>query len=460
VKDATNSAVDPDLWPCGLIVMDANGLIKLTNSTLRSWFANDTVSLETGSRFVDILTRASRIFFETHLRPILAVEGEFAEISIELETQEGTRIGVFVNGRATLIEGRLTEAHFCLFKNEQRQSFERELVAKRRESEEFRILVASSPHAIMSADTDLKIHAWNPAAENLFGYSKDEVLGKRFDELLVPADEKELTRKDQSRVASGEVLRSESGRLHKDGSIVHVERSVAAIYDERHNYIGFVTVYSDISERKASQEKIQTLLHEINHRSKNLLTIVGVIARQTGRLYEGEEFLKVFSRRLSSLASNQTILINSGNIHVDLKTLASAQFDHLVDVTESQVSISGPIVHLNETVSQAIGMALFELVTNAAKYGALSQGPGRVDLTWIITEDASPNLHMSWVETGGPAVVAPTRAGFGSQVTGPILESSTSGKTTREYKADGLHWTFSAPFEELTRQDTDPNGLS
>ncbi|TYB85080.1 hypothetical protein [Oceaniovalibus sp. ACAM 378] len=105
-------------------------------------------------RFADILSRAGRIYFETHLRPLLLMQGYFSEISIELERPDGTRVAVYMNGSATLSDGRMVNAHFSMFQNEHRQAFEHELVAKRRVSEAFKVLVGSSPYAIMSVSMD------------------------------------------------------------------------------------------------------------------------------------------------------------------------------------------------------------------------------------------------------------------------------------------------------------------
>ncbi len=431
--------------------MDGSGQILKTNATLRRWLGMDTDEQCQSLRFVDIISRASRIYFETHLRPLLLMQGHFSEISIELERPDGTRAGVFINGSATLSEGRLINAHFSMFQHEQRQAFERELVAKRRESDAFKSLVRSSPHAIVSVDMNLVIHAWNRAAEHLFGYSEAEAIGQRFDLLLIPTEGLAIVADDLRRIASGEILRSETERLHKDGRRIQVEKSISSIHDKTQEYAGFVAIYSDISARKASEARIQTLMQEINHRSKNLLSVVQVIARQTGRLYQGANFLSVFTKRLASLTSNQDILISNSGIHVDLETLARAQFAHLIDPSDPQVTIGGPTVHLNESVSQAVGMAIFELVTNAAKYGALSQDGGAVALAWVITDGPSPTIEISWFETGGPPVTAPTRKGFGFQVTGPILEGMTSGQTSRDYAAKGFRWSLSAPYERLAR---------
>lgn len=448
----TDPKIDPDLWPCGLMVMDGAGHVQQINATLRRWLGlSDAPAAPL--RFVDLLSRAGRIYFETHLRPLLATQGHFSEVSIEMERPDGSRFGVFLNGKACLVEGAMAEAHFCVFQNEQRQRFERELVTKRRESDEFRSLVRSSPQAIVSVDFDLIIRAWNPAAEKLFGYSEAEAVGQRFDMLLIPSEESAKFPQKLLRLAAGEVLRSETERRHKDGHLLPVERSIAAISDKSQEYAGFVAVYSDISARKAADAQIKTLLHEINHRSKNLLTIVQVIARQTGRLYQGAEFISVFNKRLASLAANQDILIKNRGENAELERIVTTQFAHLIDPKTPQVRISGPKVVLNEKTSQAIGMAIFELATNAVKYGALSQDKGIVTLTWEVSGGQRPELTITWAEAGGPQVAAPTRRGFGSQVTGPILESYTSGKTTRDYAAGGFRWVFTAPLEPLAQRE-------
>ncbi|WP_323036301.1 PAS domain S-box protein [Pararhodobacter sp.] len=449
MSGAPGLAADADLWPCGLAVLDGVRRIQQVNATLRDWLGLENDAPET-LRFVDILSRAGRIYFETHLRPLLLMEGQFQEISMDLERRDGTRFGVFLNGRATFVDGQMVSAHICLFQNQQRHAFELELVARRRESDEYKSLVRSSPYAIVSVNSDRQILAWNPAAERLFGFTEAEALGERFDQLVIPPEDVDSVPGDLRRVAAGEIIRSEAERLHKTGTRLQVERSIAAVHDKSQGYSGFVVVYSDISARKATEAQIQTLLREINHRSKNLLSVVQVIAQQTGRLYQGDEFLAGFNKRLASLSSNQDVLIRSRGKDIDLETLARAQVAHLLDPNDAQISLGGPPVQLQESVSQAIGMAFFELATNAAKYGALSQDCGKVTLTWQITHGPDPALEISWLETDGPPVAPPRREGFGYQVTGPILEGTTSGETRHDYAPDGFRWTLRAPLDQVT----------
>jgi two-component sensor histidine kinase len=94
-------------------------------------------------------------------------------------------------------------------------------------------------------------------------------------------------------------------------------------------------------------------------------------------------------------------------------------------------------------------MALHELATNAAKYGALSNSDGTVRITWQITADAKPQFLMSWLEDGGPKVVAPARAGFGQIVIGRMAEASVQGVAKIEYGDAGLSWNLSAPLKNV-----------
>ena len=253
-----------------------------------------------------------------------------------------------------------------------------------------------------------------------------------------------------ARALTGEIVREETTRIRGDGQPIAVEVSKAAVQDELGQVTGAVITYSDISHRKAAEAEVRNLVLEINHRAKNMLSIVQVIARQTGRLYDGQSFQTALSQRLTSLISNQDSLIHNDGRNADLAQLARAQFAHLIAPDAPALTIEGPDLLLTREVAQAIGMALFELTTNAVKYGALSTPLGRVSLRWTVGTGTDPVMDMIWLEDGGPVVTTPARQGFGSQVTGPILESVTGGQTTRQFDKGGLRWTYTAPISRLS----------
>ena len=143
----------------------------------------------------------------------------------------------------------------------------------------------------------------------------------------------------------------------------------------------FVAVVEDISARKAHEEQVQLLMREVNHRAKNMLSLVQVVARQTAAR-EPEDFIVRFTERIQALAANQDMLVRNEWRGIDVEDLVRGQLAHLADVMRSRIAVDGPKLCLKATAAQAIGLAVHELATNAGKYGALSVDIGRVDVSW------------------------------------------------------------------------------
>ena len=202
----------------------------------------------------------------------------------------------------------------------------------------------------------------------------------------------------------------------------------------------------DITERKRDEEHIQLLMREVNHRSKNLLSLVQGIAHLTAST-GAQDFIQRFGARIQSLSAAQDLLIRSEWKAVPLEDLVCSQLSHFADLIGTRIAITGPALSITPAASQAIGMALHELATNAAKYGSLSNGSGRVDIAWNVSSSgvAEPLLTMSWVEQGGPPVAKPQRRGFGSTVTSKMVEASVGGEVSVDYARAGLVWRFSCP---------------
>ena len=154
------------------------------------------------------------------------------------------------------------------------------------------------------------------------------------------------------------------------------------------------------------------------------------------------------SERIQGLAANQHLLVKNEWLGVEVADLVTAQLAHFSDLIGTRVLLDGPPVRLKPAVAQGIGMALHELATNAAKYGALSNGEGRVRVTWRLAAK-NPAFFMSWVEEGGPKVVPPTRKGFGQMVIGRMVEAAVEGTAKIEYPESGFSWSLSAPFADM-----------
>jgi two-component sensor histidine kinase len=182
-------------------------------------------------------------------------------------------------------------------------------------------------------------------------------------------------------------------------------------------------------------------MSEINHRAKNLLSVVDAIAHQTAtRTPEG--FIEHFSERIQALAANQDLLIRNAWHGVEAEDLVRAQLAPFADFLGSRIAVRGPELRLNAASAQAIGLALHELATNAGKYGALSTDAGRVDIGWG-TDGGT--FILSWIECEGPPVSAPIRRGFGTIVMETMTERSVNGKVELLYPPSGVTWRLSCP---------------
>jgi len=203
----------------------------------------------------------------------------------------------------------------------------------------------------------------------------------------------------------------------------------------------FVCMAQDVTERKAHEEQVHLLMREVNHRSKNMLSLVQAIARQTAAR-EPEDFIECFTDRIQALAANQDLLIRNEWQGVDVEDLVRAQLAHFADLVGVRIAVDGPKLRLNAATSQAIGLALHELSTNAGKYGALSVTAGRVDVDWRLDGDI---FTMSWTERNGPPVSRPGRRGFGSTVVDSMAKLTVRGEVQLDYAPSGLMWRLTCP---------------
>src|SRR5262249_30546737 len=153
---------------------------------------------------------------------------------------------------------------------------------------------------------------------------------------------------------------------------------------------------------------------------KNLLAVIQGMARQTAATsLTTADFLNRFAARLQSLAGSHDLLVQENWQSASMVDLVRSQLGHYFDEANERILFSGPQIRLKPEAVQNIGMALHELATNAAKYGALSAPSGRVTIEWQVEEgaDGAPRLRICWEEEGGPRVTEPQHKGFGRVVT-------------------------------------------
>jgi PAS domain S-box-containing protein len=204
---------------------------------------------------------------------------------------------------------------------------------------------------------------------------------------------------------------------------------------------GGVGSVADITERKEREERDYLLIREVNHRARNMLSVVDAIAHQTVA-NSPQDYVEHVSERIRALAAQQDLLVRSEWHGVEVGDLARAQLSLFADLIGSRIVIQGAKLRLNPASAQAVGLAFHELATNAAKYGALSTGAGRVDVGWGTVGDT---LTISWTERDGPPVSRPKRRGFGSTVMATMAERTVDGKVDLDYAPSGVTWRLTCP---------------
>ncbi len=206
-----------------------------------------------------------------------------------------------------------------------------------------------------------------------------------------------------------------------------------------------VGVAIDITERKKREEQLQMLMREVNHRAKNLLAVVQSIAHRTSNSGAGGEFAAIFQERLAGLAACQELLVASEWEGISLVDLIHAQLSPFEALKDRRLVLEGPALAINPSAAQTLGMAIHELGTNAAKYGALSNESGMVHITWDVMRAPGPRFRLSWIEQGGPAPVQPVRRGFGTTVLTEMTELGLDAEILLEFAPPGLMWQMTAP---------------
>ncbi len=204
--------------------------------------------------------------------------------------------------------------------------------------------------------------------------------------------------------------------------------------------------------RQAAETEVRFLMRELAHRSKNQMTIIAAMAKQTARGADSvADFVSSFERRIFGLARSTDLLLAHGVAGVDLKELLVSQIDPFCPVDGKQVVVDGPTLRLNAQAGQILGMAAHELATNAVKYGAFAREGGRLEVTWTLSRD---RVDFVWHETGSGPVQSIPRRGFGTTVLENMVGRSLNGEVSREVHGHGITWRFSIPLTSLDPSET------
>jgi PAS domain S-box-containing protein len=308
-------------------------------------------------------------------------------------------------------------------------------------------IVESSDDAIVSKNLSGVIVSWNKSAERLFGYTAEEAIGQSI-LMLIPEERRGEEPEILRRIRSGEhVDHFETVRLHKDGSPIDISLTISPIKDDMGRVVGASKIARDIRERKRAEAQRDLLIAELSHRVKNTLATVISIARQSFANPNTDEARSRFDARIRGLARTHSRLAETSWSGVSLAAIVADECAPYRRDDGRNLRIVGPEIVLNPSSALTLGMAIHELATNAAKYGALSSKEGVVTVQW--QEDPTDRaLIIDWTERGGPTVIEPTRSGFGRLLLERALASDLRGDVKTTFAPEGLQCRISIPRSE------------
>jgi PAS domain S-box-containing protein len=428
-----------DNAPVGIVHLDAELHYKFFNKyhadQLRKRFGH-TPEQVIGKRVPEIFSDETLAIVEPYIRECLA--GKAVEFDIELPFEAGQLQFIHCRLEPEWRDGQVVG---LVSANIDMTRLKRAEIAFREGKDRLQLALNAAQLGWWQYDPLRRLILVDTRLKEIFDFTADKTTLEEFIARIHPDDvERVLTDREAALDPVDPKPYAHEYRIRRrDGEVRWVEAHGLAYFEgigHERRVANFIGTVADITERKERDEKEQFLMREINHRAKNMLSVVHSIAQQTATK-NPKDFVKTFSERIQALAANQDLLVRNRWKGVEVEDLVHAQLAQVANLIGSRVAVRGPKVLLRAASAQAIGLALHELATNAGKYGALSTDTGGVDIDWAI---ASGNFTMNWTEHDGPPVSAPTRRGFGTTVMEAMTERSLDGTVELDYSPAGLTW--------------------
>jgi PAS domain S-box-containing protein len=395
------------------------------------------------------------------------VAGELARYSIEkrIRRKDGSEIWALVMSSSVCdVNGRFRYAVRVIQDITERREAEERLRAS---EQRLRVLLEGLPAAIYMTDAEGRIIFFNQAAVDFSG--RTPTLGTdewcvtwklyRPDGTPMPHEECPMA----IALKEGRPIRdAEAIAERPDGTRVPFIPYPTPIFDADGKLTGAINMLVDVTEQKKAESRQKTLIDELNHRVKNTLATVQSLVRQTAR---GTSSIKAFEERLQgrliALSQAHDQLTRGNWQRADLRAILTGAFSPYGEEMAEQVAVAGVPVELSPRAALALAMVFHELITNAVKYGSLSQHTGKLKVDWRVERHKSGDtLRLRWCETGGPKVKRPERRGFGTQMVERSIPAELGGRAALRFESTGVVCELEFPLAEIGDQESEQSQRS
>lgn len=309
-----------------------------------------------------------------------------------------------------------------------------------RNENRFRQLVAATSAIVWTTDENGEVEEPQGGWTELTGMTWPSYRGRAWTNIVHAEDRAKVTF-DAGNIDS-------SGAYHTEIRIKHTQTGwrwfamrAVPIRDSSGNIREWITTISDVHARKLAGDRREIVIGELRHRLKNLFTVIGSIAQSSRPRNQPlvEQYIAKLSGRLQALSAAADLVMARRGVSLDLGEIVRATLAPFTEDRSGRIRIEGPPLQLDEQTGGPMALAIYELATNAIKYGALSAPEGRVMLNWRFEPDPrGRRVEIVWRESDGPVCVPPRRFGFGTRVIKFAASHETSGAVGIEYLPEGL----------------------
>jgi len=310
----------------------------------------------------------------------------------------------------------------------------------------FSAIVNQATVGVAETDLDGRFILTNARYREIVGRSAEILQGLRMQDITHPDDLQRNTLLFDNLIREGTPFEIECRYLRPDGMAVWVHNNLSALVDENGRPARGLAVTLEIGERKQAEEQTTLLLGELDHRVKNILAVVSAVVTQTLKTNSSPEgFADAIEGRVAAIARAHSMLTeHDGRAGASLHDLVLTEFEPYRD--GHNISVEGVDIALKPQPGLSLAMAIHELASNAAKYGALSTPAGRLSVSWTVGGAARDMLSFRWLETGGPPIAGPpAQRGFGTTLIERTLTHELDATVKQEFLSSGLRCAIDLP---------------